>query len=237
MVSFDPTIAFSLLTLLVPCQKAGSLEGIFSFLICPGMIILYVTLIGVTFWAGRGKQVKLSPKDRRIANWYLCNGAVFHIFMDGLTGEYGLGGILTTNYRQLDARFLMEPTDPTIWICVNCEIFIMAPLCFALYRAIHQGLPSRRPLELIVCTLHLFGLIFFCGCEILQGCVHIPSHDPVGGKNGPCLSNINWTENQFTFFWFGFVICNLVWLFTPLYLLKSSFDHIVHKQKESYRAE
>lgn len=233
MVNFDPTIAFSLITLLVPCIKAGSFGGVCRFLTCPGMLILYVTLIAVHLWASKGKNVTLSPTDRRIANWYLCNGAVFHIFMDCLTGEYGLGGELTKNYLQLDARFSMEPTNPTVWLCVHAELIVMAPLCFFVYRAILQNLPSRRPLELIVCTLHLFGLAFFAGCEIYDGCIHIPAQDPVGGQQGPCLSNLNFTENQFTFFWFGFVICNLVWVFTPLYLMKSAFDHVVQRMPKN----
>ena len=76
---------------------------------------------------------------------------------------------------------------------------------------------------------HLFGLVVFAGAEILQGCVHIPAAEPVGGGAGVCGSGILWppTENQLTYFWVGFVACNVPWVVVPLRLIAGACDDIV----------
>ena len=41
---------------------------------------------------------------RTAANWFLWNGGVIHVTMDGLTGGYSKLPLLAENYRMLDRR-------------------------------------------------------------------------------------------------------------------------------------
>eukprot|EP00662_Eupelagonemidae_sp_cell21_P017348 gene17348-12357_t len=66
-----------------------------------------------------------------------------------------------------------------------------------------QDLHHRRALEIIVCTMHLFGLVTFVVPEVLDGCVNVPTQEPFGGESGPCGAGMLWppSENQLVFFW------------------------------------
>ena len=189
----------------------------------PGMIAMYALLIAVPMWAGKA-SARLAPWEQKAANWFLLNGAVFHFFMDGLCGTFGYGGQLAIDYHKLDSRFAHG--DPYLKVVTGMELFLYTPLCFLAYRAIVRGLPSRGPLVIITSVCHLFGLFVFAGGELVQGCAHIPATDSVGP---PCFSNIKWppTENQFTFFWFGFVLCNIPWVVVPIRLTLGAYDDIV----------
>ena len=235
------------------------------FFLDPGMLLMYALLVAVPLWAATSTSDRASPAlapwERKAANWMLLNGAVFHVFMDGLCGTFGFGGQLATDYHKLDSRFAHG--DPYLKIVTGMELFLYTPLCFLAYRAIVHGfvvfikgtgdasvptpvclgsltivgnacalhssrLPTRPAYNILVSTCHLFGLVVFVGAELLQGCRHIPASEPVGGSAGVCFSNIKWppTENQFTYFWFGFVLCNIPWVVVPLRLIKGAFDDI-----------
>ena len=49
---------------------------------------------------GRG----ICSGEERAANWYLLNGGVIHLAMDGLTGGYSFMPHMSDNYQKLDNR-------------------------------------------------------------------------------------------------------------------------------------
>ena len=49
---------------------------------------------------GRG----ICSGEERAANWYLLNGGVIHLAMDGLTGGYLFMPLMSDNYQKLDNR-------------------------------------------------------------------------------------------------------------------------------------
>lgn len=57
---------------------------------------------------------------------------------------------LVQAYVELDRRYSMH--DPIVVLVSLCEMLVMAPMCFALYYAIHTRAPWRHPLQLVLCT-------------------------------------------------------------------------------------
>ncbi len=222
----DPTALFALVALTVPVLKAGSVDAIvWNFLLDPAFLFcVFLLYVSRTAWPS---AQKLAPWEERMATWFLINGACFHVFMDGLCGGLGYGGELNKQYHKLDARFANH--DNTVFVITVIEMTMQAPLCFLTYRAIQRGLPSRDVLVMLTSVLHFIGLVVFAGVELKNGCTNIPASEPVGGAHGPCFSNIIWppTENQATFFWFGFVACNIPWIVVPLRLTWMSYHNIV----------
>jgi len=216
----DPTFLFVVQTFLlvaVYLTYTESLDKALDFLLSPGALLCYF----VTFFASRwtSGDAKLEPWEERSAVWYLLNGTVFHFFMDGLAGGFRLGGPLGDMYKLLDKRVAEHRADTLVVLYL--EIFIWFPLCLLTARAIRQGLPSRRGLEILICTCHLVGLIMFVGPEIIAGCTSVPAIDPAGGKTGPCWANLSYPPslNHLLYFWFGFVVANIPWVIVPTRLL------------------
>ena len=50
-----------------------------------------------------GRQPALPRSDEMAANWFLVNGAIIHVTMDGLTGGYQQLPLMSDNYRNLGA--------------------------------------------------------------------------------------------------------------------------------------
>ena len=93
------------------------------------------------------------------ANWFLWNGGVIHVTMDGLTGGYSKLPLLAENYRMLDRRAngklidglasaegISGLTDDAVagaFVVFRVELFVMAPLCLLTYIAYHRGWYTR----------------------------------------------------------------------------------------------
>lgn len=228
----DPTFLFAVQTFLlvaVYLTYTESLEKAGDFLFSPGALMCYV----VTYLAFRwtSGDAKLEPWEERSAVWYLLNGTVFHFFMDGLAGGFRLGGPLGDMYKLLDKRVAEHRADTLVVLYL--EIFIYFPICLLTARAIRQGLPSRRGLEILICTCHLLGLIFFVGPEIIAGCTSVPAIDPAGGTTGPCWANLSYPPslNHLLYFWFGFVVANIPWVIVPTRLLFIALSTVEEQTK------
>eukprot|EP01065_Artemidia_motanka_P004029 TRINITY_DN11950_c0_g1_i1.p1 TRINITY_DN11950_c0_g1~~TRINITY_DN11950_c0_g1_i1.p1 ORF type:complete len:243 (+),score=77.18 TRINITY_DN11950_c0_g1_i1:72-800(+) len=220
----DPTLLFVVMTFCIVAAKTGDVSQAIAFLTCPAVIAMYCLIAAAVWWAGNGPQPRLQPWEKRAAMWYLLNGCVFHFFMDGLSGGWGLGGPLGEQYKQLDRRVFEK--HPDAWAVLNLELFVMTPLCVLTYRAVRQNLPSRIPLEIMMCTIHICGTVMFILPELLSGCVHVPTDEPAGGEAGPCWVGLLWppSENQLVMFWFGFVFANIPWCVVPLRLLLTAIS-------------
>ena len=109
---------------------------------------------------------------------------------------------------------------PMVWLLTWVEALVDTPLCFIVFIAYVQGWKSRRPIELVLCTSHFLGTVFFMGTEFYDGLRNVPPQpNNVGSEDGMFANLVGPSdprfEAQFSFFWFAFVACNFVWYYVP----------------------
>lgn len=163
---------------------------------------------------------------------YFWNAALYHLIMDGFSGTFSLVPLILNQYHVLDRRFITHHSVP--WSLGLTETFFHTPLCLAAMWTILRNHPLRYPLELIVATLHFYGMVMFTLPEIYEGQLNVPANDPIGvapdkdnGIAGGRFANAKWLDmNQLTYYWFGFCICNLVWAVVPYYRATRSIAEI-----------
>ena len=152
----------------------------------------------------------LSLRDHRAAMWYLLNGTVIHILMDGLVGAFHVLPLMNENYEKLDLRFT-RPWGDERGSCILTvslmELFVKGPLCILLYHAYHTRKSYTDALELLVCALQLYGCIMFSGTELLHGLSNLPAD-----------WNLEFTKEHLLHFWFAFVACEPIWIVVPVWL-------------------
>jgi len=232
----DPTSAFALLVLAIMIGRAaaaGDYASLKAF-VMNAAVIFTVILTYLIYYIGEDEQhgrpvAKLSRSCRWTAMWYLLNGCFFHLLLDGFTGTFQMVPFILTQYNQLDRRFSpSNPTHTVPWTVGLIEMFVMAPLCFYCYIAIKKGWSSRWPVEIIVSVCHVFGMVIFCVTEIKDGQTNIPAGKPIGDRVGGLFAHRDFSDNdQLTFYWFGFVVCNIVWAVVPYMRIAAATEHIV----------
>jgi hypothetical protein len=169
-------------------------------------------LTGAAAWVtSRSPERKpLSLRDHRAALWYLLNGTVIHILMDGLVGAFHVLPLMNENYEKLDLRFT-RPWGDERGSCILSvslmELFVKGPLCILLFHAYHTRKSYTDALELLVCALQLYGCIMFSGTELLHGM-----------SNLPVDWNLEFTKEHLLHFWFAFVVCEPIWIVVPIWL-------------------
>ena len=210
---------------------------IFGFFLNPYVLFSFAVSIGVAFHAGfTWKSFYALPVyDRWAVEWYFWNAALYHMIMDGFTGTFGVVPLVLYQYQQLDFRFISHHSVP--WLVGLVELFVHAPFCLLSMWAILKNHPLRYPMELITGVLHIFGMVMFIGAEIYEGQLNVPSKDPVG-ISGNMWANVKFNDfYQFTYYWFGFWFCNLVWLFVPYVRMVRAVDEICRKFAEGSKRE
>jgi hypothetical protein len=65
-------------------------------------------------------------------------------------------------------------------------------------------------LELIVSSFQFMGMVLFIAAEVMEGQLNVPALDPVGVP-GNRWANVKFDLYHFTYYWFGFWFCNLIW--------------------------
>merc|ERR1712000_795742 len=168
-----------------------------------GLLILVLT-------ASLPKSHRLSLRDSLVAFWYLFNGIIIHIFLDGLVGFARRVPFLFSLYCTLDKRY--EHAESAVMMISITELLIMGPLCIFLY---YRNRSWRAPLELVVCAIQIFGTIVFTGSEIWEGFPHIPTD-----------FEMTFEQDKVIFFWVFFVAANALWLLLPLRLLLTAFHEV-----------
>jgi hypothetical protein len=163
---------------------------------------------------GRESQ-PLPVYDRWAAEWYWWNAWLYHAVMDGGSGTFQLVPVVVQQYSNLDLRFVLHHVVP--WIVGAIELFVMQPLCIATLLAILYKSPLRFPLELVTSTFQIMGMLVFVGAEVYEGQLNVPALDPVGIPGNRWANVKLFDSYQFTYYWFGFWFCNLIWGFVPYY--------------------
>mgnify|MGYP002386381770 CR=1 FL=1 len=99
-------------------------------------------------------------------------------------------------------------------ITAYLEFFVMAPLCFLLYRSLVQKRPSRHIFQAIVATLQAIGTYYFTLDEIWNGF-----------KNVPVDRDFDFTFEHIFYFWIFFVGANILWFFGSIALVISAWKN------------
>lgn len=221
----DPTRIFSGLVLTILFVRylqahewnfGGAIGGLFL----NPYVVFYVATAGAAVVLGlraadaaiHQPWAHLPVYDRWTVEWYWWNAWLYHAVMDGSAGSLRLVPVVVHQYDVLDLRFPHRHVVP--YLIGLVELLVMYPLCLATVYAILARSSYRFPLELLVSTLQVMGMIIFVGSEVYEGQVNIPALDPVG--NGSKLS-LKFNLYHLMYYWFGFWFCNLLWGVVPYY--------------------
>eukprot|EP01137_Pigoraptor_chileana_P035238 Opistho-2@28965 len=165
-------------------------------------------------------KARLGFGGKLVAFWFLFNGAIIHIFLDGLVGLVHRMPVLSELYNVLDKRY--HGHDPSVVLISALELFFMGPACLLLFYAILQNKSYRHPLQIIVCAVQVMGTYIFTGDEIL-----------VGFKDIPTDFEYTFTTDKVIFFWIFFVFANTLWVVLPTGLMLKSYYEISKAMKVS----
>eukprot|EP01120_Amphizonella_sp_Union-15-10_P000291 TRINITY_DN10310_c0_g2_i1.p1 TRINITY_DN10310_c0_g2~~TRINITY_DN10310_c0_g2_i1.p1 ORF type:complete len:201 (-),score=7.81 TRINITY_DN10310_c0_g2_i1:36-638(-) len=181
------------------------------------ILCIPLLLWGITILTSRpsSKSRQISRKERWVANWFLFNGSIIHIFLDGLVGLVGRVPFLNSMYSELDKRYSAK--DGTVMVISILELIFMGPQCLLLYYAIQNNKSWRYPLQIVVSVTQGVGCLIFAGSEILNGF-----------KNVPADLDFTFSTDSIIYFWILFVFANLLWVIVPLYLTIDAWKKITH---------
>ncbi|MES1913771.1 MAG: hypothetical protein MHM6MM_005930 [Cercozoa sp. M6MM] len=200
----DPTVWFCIFCLIVPPGMAylnGRPEEVIPFFLDRVPLSLLILLIATVLITHSGKTVKLSKADQMTARWYLLNGVLIHIGMDGLVGTLHQWKLFDEQYKIMDRRFIVEHSVP--WTIGLIEITHHAPLALLTYYGYWHGKKWARLMEIVTCCFHYAGALFFVIPELKDGAINIPFD-----------WNLDFTFHHVLYFWFCFG-ANFIWMFLP----------------------
>ena len=147
----------------------------------------------------------LPGSDTSAANWFLANGAIIHVAMDGLTGGFEFLPMMSENYKKLDNRALgfgndaKGLTDDAVAVATvvfRAELFVMAPLCFLTYIAYYSRSKYCPALALVTLSAQLWGTVMFVGPELMTGCKNMV---PIGMEG----CSAGFSRYELLYFWFA----------------------------------
>ena len=170
---------------------------------------------------------RFSKTQRMEAGWYLWNGAIIHVMMDGMAGggwfkdtKAGPGGwglkLMNENYQILDKRFARTGTEGDMAVATTItqtELIVHSTLCLYAYIGICTRTRWADAVGLIALSFQMFGAIMFIVPDLLTGCPNMQPFDEL-----TCTPGFSWFE--LFYFWFG-VVVNFVWVIVPLAMMKN----------------
>lgn len=181
-----------------------------------GALFLYVAY----FYTKDYVSNSFSASQRIEAGWYLFNGCIIHVMMDGCAGggwfdskEGGGWGmkLLNANYQVLDKRFARLAPEGEIAIATvvtQTELFCHSILCLIAYVGICKRAKWADVVAMMALSFQLFGAIVFIVPDLLTGCPNMQPFDQL-----TCMPEA--TMFTFFYFWFG-VGCNILWVAIPI---------------------
>jgi len=199
--------------LVTPAVMAKSWNERLWYLLDPWMVAAICLLVAVVTYTVKSNPVRLSERDRRVANWYLLNGVFIHFLMDGMVGVFAKVPLFRTQYETVDLRY--KNADPTVMAVSMVELLVMSPLSIAVFVGYHLRKPWRAPLEIVTAVLQAMGTVMFVSPELQTGCRSVPFD-----------RDFSFTFHHILYFWFAFVVCNLLWILLPARLALTSVQQI-----------
>ncbi|CAC9474461.1 3-Beta-hydroxysteroid-delta(8) delta(7)-isomerase [Leishmania donovani] len=152
----------------------------------------------------------LTYEERTRARWYLLNGIVVHMFMDGCVGVFKTNPLLAENYAKVDARYASELgslNGSAVHVVSLIELFVKGPLCVLLYWAFQVRHPMRDALEFFACVTQAYGTIVYLGQEVISGAPNLDvDHD------------LTFSPHHLFYFWFAVVLGCVLYLLVPAVL-------------------
>lgn len=156
------------------------------------------------------------------AGWYLWNGCICHVMLDGMAGGNWGNALMNKNYRQLDLRFNYEqkgtaggphPSDVAAALTVTqTELWCHSVLCLFAYVGYCRDAKWKQEIGILALAFQLFGAIVFVGPEFLTGCLNMVPHNEFN-----CMPDTGSLYNLF-YFYFG-VGANFVWVVIPVWMI------------------
>jgi hypothetical protein len=222
-VLVDPFVLFCVACIVTPVAiqlDTITQPEVMEFFTHPAMIacaaLLLVAVVETKFL---GKCVKLSFGQRVLARWYLLNGVVIHILMDGLVGVFKANRLFAENYAKLDRRYgdaLGTFNGSTVHIVSLMELAVKGPICVLLYRAYHRGSACRDALEFFTCVTQVYGTIVYLGQEAISG-----------APNLDVDYHLTFTFHYLLYFWFAVIFGCLLYLVVPTVLGWKAYKRLV----------
>ena len=210
-VVFDPFVLFCAGCIAAPIFVNPNMtpDKIQEYFTHPAMIacaaLLVVAWVAAEFIGS--KPIKLSFGDRLLARWYLLNGVIIHILMDGLVGVFKANKYFATQYGMLDKRYgdeLGNFTGSAVHVVSLMELLVKGPICVLLYLAIRKGSKHRDALEFFTCVTQAYGTVVYLGQEAISG-----------GKNFDVDWNFEFTFHYIFYFWFAVIFGCVLYLIVP----------------------
>eukprot|EP00744_Colponema_vietnamica_P018686 GILI01026376.1.p1 GENE.GILI01026376.1~~GILI01026376.1.p1 ORF type:complete len:245 (+),score=53.97 GILI01026376.1:43-777(+) len=226
-VLFDPFVAFCAICIATPLAIQYSTvtqEDVKDYLLEPSMLfsfgLMALVVLETTFG---GKCVKLSASERMRARWYLLNGAIIHILMDGLIGVFKTNSLMAANYKKIDIRY-SEPlgnyNGSAVHVISLCELLIKGPICLILYRMYYRGSAHKELFEFFTCVTQMYGTVVYLGQEFVSGCPNL---------------DVDWhltfSLHHLVYFWFAIAIGCILYFLVPGYLGYQCYKRILRSEK------
>lgn len=210
-VLFDPFVIFSLSCIAAPMSPAldpniGK-DDVIAYFTNPYMLAALALFFTAVIVTKSGKCVKLSYSDRMLARWYLLNGVLIHMLMDGAVGVFKVEPYFAKHYKALDVRYgdaFGTFNGSAVHIVSLMELFVKGPICVALYYCIHRGSKHRDALEFFTCVTQVYGTIVYLGQELVSG-----------GKNFDVDWNFEFSLHYLFYFWFAVIFGCVLYLIVP----------------------
>lgn len=155
----------------------------------------------------------VSPIEHVVASWFLHNGGVIHMAMEGLGAGWNLWHEVNESYQLIDKRFDFSTHDLTIknfdvFLITQLELFVWSPLCLLTAVSFSCQSKHRYLLSIITSVCHIVGTIFFVAPPIYNQCLDLPPFDIAG-----CFPDI--TPFSMIFYYLAFGV-NFIWIIFPL---------------------
>ncbi|EKF39759.1 3-Beta-hydroxysteroid-delta(8), delta(7)-isomerase, putative [Trypanosoma cruzi marinkellei] len=189
-----------------------------AMLFAAALLFIAVAEAKIARWRYRSPPL-LTFYERMRARWYLLNGVVIHIFMDGLVGVFKASTLLARNYAKIDKRYgaaLGNFEGSAVHVVSLMELFVKGPLCILLYRAYQTHSRHRDALEFFSCVTQAYGTVVYLGEEILSGMPHLDVDH-----------NWEFTPHYLLYFWFAVVFGCLLYLFIPCWWGWEAYKRLV----------
>lgn len=174
-------------------------EPAFLCLVCYYMYVKYMNV----------DNIYVPLREKWIAEWFLHNGGVIHLAMEGVAAGWGGWVEVYKSYRLIDRRF--DLSWNSVFFITQLELFVWTPLCLLTYISFVRQSRHRYLLAILTSALHVVGTILFMAPPIANQCIELPPFDVPG-----CFPPLD--MYTFIFYYLAFGI-NIVWIVVPMFIL------------------
>ncbi|RNF12065.1 putative 3-Beta-hydroxysteroid-delta(8), delta(7)-isomerase [Trypanosoma conorhini] len=198
-----------------------------AMLFAAALLLLVVAEARVARWR-RGSPPLSTFSERLRARWYLLNGVVIHILMDGLVGVFKASTLLASSYAKIDKRYgarLGSFEGSAVHVVSLLELCVKGPLCILLYRAYQTRSPHRDALEFFSCVTQAYGTVVYLGQELISGMPHLDVD-----------RDLEFTPHYLVYFWFAVAFGCVLYLIVPCWWGWEAYTRLVAASARAARS-